>query len=225
MHSIRSPAGVHDGPASRWWSVVSAIALHAAALLVLLLVAESPARSGGRVVAVNLVSAAPGGSTGAANPTSPASRRLDALARELAPSEAHRADPASASTEPLGQLLGRQPSAGPVLDLPPGRSGSAEDGPGDFNPLEQASLRAPPRAAAPDLGAQARPCWPGVSRAPVVLEVTLDARGRVLGAPRLLRADPDRMTTAERLALDAVTACSPYRVPGARGIQIYEVRF
>ena len=72
-----------------------------------------------------------------------------------------------------------------------------------------------------DLWPQVEPCWRQAiqaSRAPVVLEVSLNDAGRLSGAPRVIpgagSGDPQALRVSVERALQAVAACMPYRIGG-----------
>lgn len=88
-----------------------------------------------------------------------------------------------------------------------------------------------PAGGGSDLWGVVAPCWKGLaqdSAAPVVLEVTLDARGVVSTPPQIVRsagvAVNERQLRAEALALTALSSCMARAEPRFGG-HIYRLNF
>jgi hypothetical protein len=83
-----------------------------------------------------------------------------------------------------------------------------------------------------DLWSQVQPCWRRAlltSTVPVMLEIQLDAAGRLVRAPQVAeigRGELQAQRISTERALQAIAACLPYSGPSGRGMQgSYQIQF
>lgn len=172
-----------------------------------------------------------GGASGTPTPTTSSQvEPLDRLVRKI---RVERSELVTAEVEPArrqGNLAGLFEEIGRIRA--PGRTGDGsqlsgrEKRPGEDLETAQSSRSGTPTldAGSAGLWGQVEPCWrrlPRRSRVPVLLEVKLNADGRLAAPPRIVRPGngrPDEQRLlAEAQAMAALQACLPYRA-GLAGV-------
>lgn len=186
-------------------AVVAAAVLHGAGLAALIWIGEpSPPRAADAPLAVRvtLVSTAPN-----AAPTRPTPAPFADLTATPEPTGGQRS--ATPPRQSLEELLGKD--------------AAAEAG-GDADPLGRLYMSRTDNSPA-DLRAQILRCWKLGTGKPVQVQFILDARGRLLQPPSILRetfADPQ--PDRESAAMEAVRTCAPYRSSREQRSYIMEFR-
>lgn len=200
----------------RWGAVFAAAAIHAALYGVIVATGAPslktlPLPPEGEAISVNLVGFSAPSSAGGGSPA--AASELDSLQHRLAQGDGGAGAPSESARGSLSDLLG-----------PPARDGPRGAGTGVIrggDARDQISLvgRGGPRVPLPE----GQPCWrKPAAPLPVVMQVLLDDRDRLVGRPRLLRGGGG---AAEEQAWRALAGCAPYVAAAPGRYRAFELDF
>lgn len=199
-------------------ALVHLLAFAAASIFAL----SPPQTSGMRSVAVTLVGSIPGPAGRSGGNASPS---LAQLQQALGETES------IAQQSPRGSVDGRRTDLLAASDREGAQDGSSTDQ-GQIDPNAYASLNPAMARIATSRGLRDRAlrCWdrPATPRT-VHVRVTLDSRGTVVGAPRVIGSaldafDPPQAAANAR-AVSAVEHCAPYAVPPTDAPTAYDLEF